>query len=115
MHITHVLRGTEWQISTTKHLMLYRAFGWDSPVFGHLPLLLNADGTKLSKRQGDIKIGHFRESGIFPLALVNYIVKAGGGFEKDLDRGVKEKLFTMDELADQVSTSSKEKECFDVR
>ncbi|XP_045471969.1 probable glutamate--tRNA ligase, mitochondrial [Harmonia axyridis] len=101
MKISHVLRGLEWQISTTKHIQMYRAFGWEPPKFGHLPLLLNSDGTKLSKRQNDIKISHFRENGIFPLALLNYVVDAGGGFEKDLLQNVKLRIYTADELASQ--------------
>jgi glutamyl-tRNA synthetase len=52
MGITHVLRGEEWMSSTPKHLLLYRALGWSPPHFAHLPLLVNHDGTKLSKRQG---------------------------------------------------------------
>lgn len=73
MRITHVLRGVEWQISTPKHLMLYRAFNWSPPAFGHLPLIMNADGSKLSKRQNDIKLEYYRERGIFPESLINYI------------------------------------------
>ncbi|XP_059612194.1 probable glutamate--tRNA ligase, mitochondrial [Phlebotomus argentipes] len=80
MEITHVLRGVEWQVSTTKHLLLYRAFGWTPPVFGHLPLIMNADGSKLSKRQGDIQMDYYRKQGILPTALINYIIQAGGGF-----------------------------------
>lgn len=68
--------------------------------------MLNSDGTKLSKRQNDIKISHFRENGIFPLALLNYVVDAGGGFEKDLLQNVKLKIYTADELASQVSKLS---------
>ncbi|XP_012221982.1 nondiscriminating glutamyl-tRNA synthetase EARS2, mitochondrial isoform X2 [Linepithema humile] len=83
MEISHVLRGVEWQVSTPKHIMLYKAFGWDPPIYGHLPLILNADGSKLSKRQGDIKIESFRKQGIFPLALLNYVIGAGGGFHGD--------------------------------
>ncbi|XP_029155955.1 probable glutamate--tRNA ligase, mitochondrial [Nylanderia fulva] len=83
MEISHVLRGIEWQVSTPKHIMLYKAFGWDPPIYGHLPLILNADGTKLSKRQGDIKVESFRKQGIFPLALLNYVIGAGGGFYKE--------------------------------
>ncbi|KAH0953587.1 hypothetical protein HN011_012437 [Eciton burchellii] len=83
MKISHVLRGMEWQTSTPKHLMLYKAFGWDPPVYGHLPLILNTDGSKLSKRQGDIKIESFKKQGIFPLALLNYVISAGGGFHKN--------------------------------
>ncbi|XP_012278507.1 probable glutamate--tRNA ligase, mitochondrial [Orussus abietinus] len=85
MEISHVLRGVEWQISTPKHLMMYKAFGWLPPQFGHLPLLLNSDGSKLSKRQGDVRVDAYREQGIFPLALVNYITHAGGGFNRKND------------------------------
>ncbi|XP_022901809.2 nondiscriminating glutamyl-tRNA synthetase EARS2, mitochondrial [Onthophagus taurus] len=101
MGITHVLRGVEWQISTTKHLLMYRAFGWRPPLYGHLPLLINADGTKLSKRQGDIKISSYRENGILPQALINYITCSGGGFKRDLEQNIKPKCFTMKELTDQ--------------
>ncbi|CAK1600301.1 unnamed protein product [Parnassius mnemosyne] len=96
MGITHVLRGVEWQISTTKHLLIYRAFGWTPPQFGHLPLIVNSDGTKLSKRQGDVRVEDYRNSGIFPLALVNYITLSGGGFDHVVGEGVR--LKTMDEL-----------------
>ncbi|XP_020299192.1 probable glutamate--tRNA ligase, mitochondrial [Pseudomyrmex gracilis] len=95
MEISHVLRGVEWQISTPKHIMLYKAFGWDPPMYGHLPLILNADGSKLSKRQNDIKIEVFRKQGIFPLALVNYVIGAGGGFYKE--QGNKD-LYSYEEL-----------------
>lgn len=74
-----------------------RAFGWRPPQFGHLPLLVNADGTKLSKRQGDIGIQQFRERGYFPTALMNYIVSAGGGFEHRPNE--KPQLHSLDELA----------------
>lgn len=80
---------------------MYRAFKWEPPSFGHLPLLLNSDGTKLSKRQNDIRIAHYKSSGIFPLALVNFIVHSGGGFEKDLERGMKPRCFTLKQLAYQ--------------
>lgn len=52
MNISHVIRGEEWVLSTPKHLILYNNFGWQSPQFVHLPLLLNSDRSKLSKRQG---------------------------------------------------------------
>jgi glutamyl-tRNA synthetase len=83
MRITHVLRGVEWQISTPKHLMMYRALGWNPPQFGHLPLIMNADGSKLSKRQNDIKLDFYRDKGYFPQSLINYITQAGGGFNRE--------------------------------
>lgn len=77
----------------------YSAFGWDPPKYGHLPLILNADGSKLSKRQGDIKIESFREQGIFPLALLNYVISAGGGFHKEQQN---QNLYSYQELIKKV-------------
>uniref|UniRef100_A0A2S2QL89 Nondiscriminating glutamyl-tRNA synthetase EARS2, mitochondrial n=1 Tax=Sipha flava TaxID=143950 RepID=A0A2S2QL89_9HEMI len=81
MKITHVLRGVEWQPSTSKHILLYKAFGWNPPNFGHLPLLTNINGTKLSKRQNDITISSYRKKGIYPEALLNFVISCGGGFK----------------------------------
>ncbi|XP_071546508.1 nondiscriminating glutamyl-tRNA synthetase EARS2, mitochondrial [Panulirus ornatus] len=81
MGITHVLRGVEWQMSTPKHLLLYKAFGWTAPLFGHLPLILNKDGSKLSKRQGDLHIEYYQAQGYFPEAVLNFVTDIGGGFE----------------------------------
>ncbi|KAF5295425.1 hypothetical protein FQA39_LY13086 [Lamprigera yunnana] len=101
MEISHVLRGVEWQVSTTKHIMMYNAFGWKPPLYGHLPLLMNADGTKLSKRQGDIQISNYKNNGILSQALINFITHSGGGFDKDQERFLKPKSYTMEELAKQ--------------
>ncbi|OWF54604.1 probable glutamate--tRNA ligase, mitochondrial [Mizuhopecten yessoensis] len=81
MKITHVLRGEEWHSSTPKHLALYQAFGWDPPALAHLPLILNPNGTKLSKRQGDIGVDYFKRKGYAPLVLLNYLTLTGGGFK----------------------------------
>ncbi|XP_026214873.1 probable glutamate--tRNA ligase, mitochondrial isoform X1 [Anabas testudineus] len=80
MKISHVLRGSEWLISTSKHLLMYRALGWQPPTFGHLPLLMNKDGTKLSKRQGDIFIQSFQRDGVLPAALLDITTNCGSGF-----------------------------------
>jgi glutamyl-tRNA synthetase len=96
------LSGLGWQ-QCTHATVFFRAFNWKPPQFAHLPLLMNSDGSKLSKRQGDIKISHYRDSGIFPLAVINFIINSGGGFEKDSERNVKPKCLTMDELAEQVN------------
>lgn len=85
----------------------FRAFNWDPPSFGHLPLLLNADGTKLSKRQCDITISYYRSKGIFPLALINLITHSGGGFKKDSTRHLKPTCYSMEELINQVLISKK--------
>ncbi|XP_043288445.1 probable glutamate--tRNA ligase, mitochondrial isoform X2 [Venturia canescens] len=98
MEISHVLRGVEWQISTPKHIQIYEAFGWEPPQFAHLPLILNADGSKLSKRQGDIRVDSYRKQGIFPSALLNFITHAGGGFKRD--RG-ESRCYSYEELIKQ--------------
>lgn len=80
MGVSHVLRGSEWLVSTAKHLLLYRALGWLPPRFAHLPLLVNADGSKLSKRQGDLFLEHFAAAGFLPDALLDMITNCGSGF-----------------------------------
>lgn len=80
MQISHVLRGTEWLVSTPKHIMMYQAFGWIPPSYAHLPLLINSDRTKLSKRQDASSIEYFKNKGYFPESLLNFLAVAGGGF-----------------------------------
>ncbi|NWR76165.1 SYEM protein, partial [Centropus unirufus] len=97
MGISHVLRGTEWLTSTSKHLLLYKAFGWDPPQFGHLPLLLNRDRGKLSKRQGDISVGRFARDGYLPEALLDIITNCGSGFtEKQVGRTLEDLVSQFD-------------------
>ncbi|XP_034238214.1 probable glutamate--tRNA ligase, mitochondrial [Thrips palmi] len=103
MEISHVLRGVEWQISTSKHLQLYRAFGWKPPQFGHLPLLMNSNGTKLSKRQGDIDVQHFKQTGVFPEVLLSFVTEFGGGFIRERGEAT---VYTMQDLIKQFNFSS---------
>ena len=56
-----ISRSFPFQVSTPKHLLLYEALGWDPPQFAHLPLIMNSDGTKLSKRQGDVHVENYRQ------------------------------------------------------
>lgn len=77
MKITHVIRGEEWLSSTPKHVLLYDAFGWERPIFAHLPLLLNPDRSKLSKRQGDVAVEDYRDKGFLKDALVNFVALLG--------------------------------------
>src|SRR5690554_659339 len=77
MKITHVIRGEEWLSSTPKHILLYDYFGWEKPVFAHLPLLLNPDRSKLSKRQGDVAVEDYRSKGYLKEALVNFVALLG--------------------------------------
>lgn len=73
MGITHVIRGEEWISSAPKHLALYQHFGWEPPVFCHLPLLRNPDKSKLSKRKNPTSILYYQRIGILPEALRNYL------------------------------------------
>jgi glutamyl-tRNA synthetase len=77
MGITHVIRGEEWISSLPKHLILYEAFGWEAPVFCHLPLLRNPDKSKLSKRKNPTSIEYYRRAGYLPGALLNFLGMMG--------------------------------------
>lgn len=105
MEITHVIRGEEWLSSTPKHIILYNAFGWSPPQFAHLPLLLNKDRTKLSKRQGDVAVEDYRKKGYLPEAVVNFIALLGwnpGG--EGVQKGApSQEIFSLNELAEKFS------------
>jgi glutamyl/glutaminyl-tRNA synthetase len=92
MKITHVIRGEEWIPSTPKHIILYNAFGWPLPVFAHLPLLLNPDKSKLSKRQGDVAAEDYLQKGYLPESLLNFIALLGW------NPGTNEEIFSLREL-----------------
>jgi len=77
MQTSHVLRGDEWISSTPKHVLLYNAFGWEAPLFCHLPVILAPGGGKLSKRKGAASVGDFRDLGYLPHALVNFLSLLG--------------------------------------
>ena len=77
MGVTDVIRGEEWLTSTPKHVLLYKRFGWKPSNFFHLPLLLNQDRSKLSKRQGDVAVEDYRAKGYLPQALINYTALLG--------------------------------------
>lgn len=77
MKITHVIRGEEWLPSTPKHILLYQAFDWDMPEFAHLPLILNPDRSKLSKRQGDVAVEDYMKKGYEKEEIINFIAFLG--------------------------------------
>jgi glutamyl-tRNA synthetase len=77
MRITHVLRGEDHLPNTWKHLDLYRALGAEPPQFGHIPLILNPDGSKMSKRDEGSSIASYIEGGFLPQAVVNYLCLLG--------------------------------------
>lgn len=81
MKVTHVIRGEEWISSTPKHVLLYQFFGWEPPQFAHLPLLRNADKSKVSKRKNPVSLEYFREAGYLPDALMNFLGLMAFSFE----------------------------------
>jgi glutamyl-tRNA synthetase len=97
MEISHVIRGEEWLPSTPKHILLYQYFGWSLPKFAHLPLLLNPDKTKLSKRQGDVAVEDYRAKGYLKEALVNFVAFLGW------NPGGERELFSLQELTKEFS------------
>jgi len=92
MKISHVIRGEEWLSSTPKHVLLYKFFGWELPVFAHLPLLLNPDRSKLSKRQGDVAVEDFRSKGYLKESLLNFVALLGW------NPGTEKEFFNLSEL-----------------
>lgn len=94
MGITHVIRGEEWLTSVPKHIILYNAFGWEVPKLAHVPLILNKDKTKLSKRQGDVATEDFLKKGYLPEALINFVALLGW----NPGEGEKKEIFSKDEL-----------------
>jgi nondiscriminating glutamyl-tRNA synthetase len=92
MEISHVVRADEWLPSLPKHVLLYQAFGWPTPTFVHLPLLLNPDRSKLSKRQGDVAVEDFVKKGYLKEAILNYVALLGWNPKDDRE------FFTLDEL-----------------
>ena len=101
MKITHVIRGEDWLPSTPKHILLYRAFGWQEPEFAHLPLLLNTNKSKLSKRQGDIAVEDYLSRGYLKEAIVNFVAMLGW----NPGEGSVQEIFSMEELVEKFDLS----------
>src|SRR3989339_1628550 len=99
MGVTHIIRGEEWISSVPKHVLLYNAFGFPMPSFAHLPLILNADKSKLSKRQGDVAVEDYLAKGYLPEALVNFVALLG--FNPTGDR----EIYSLQELIDAFDLS----------
>ncbi len=92
MQISHVMRGEEWLNSAPKHQLLYEYFGWEMPVLCHMPLLRNPDKSKLSKRKNPTSITYYRDAGVVPEALLNYLGRMGYSMPNDDEK------FTLDEM-----------------
>lgn len=94
MEITHIIRGEEWLPSTPKHILLYEAFGWQTPEFAHIPLILNPDKSKLSKRQGDVAVEDYIAKGYLKETLINFIALLGW----NPGQGNTQEIFSLKEL-----------------
>ncbi|MGC8902776.1 MAG: glutamate--tRNA ligase [Fervidobacterium sp.] len=102
MGITHVLRGEDHISNTPKQLLLYEAFGWEPPKFMHIPLILGADKTPLSKRHGATAVEHFRKEGYLSKALVNYLAILGWSVDEEIfDYTKKIDSFTPDKISNK--------------
>jgi glutamyl-tRNA synthetase len=99
MHISHVIRGDDHISNTPKQIALYRALGHEPPVFAHVPMILGADGKKLSKRHGATAVGDYQELGILPAAMRNFLALLGwspGGDREILAEDEMVRLFTLE-------------------
>jgi glutamyl-tRNA synthetase len=94
MKISHVIRAEEWISSLPKHFQLYKGFGWEPPIHCHLPLLRNADRSKISKRKNPVSIDYYRRAGFLPEALLNYLALMGFSMPDEREE------FTIQEFTD---------------
>lgn len=97
METNPVIRGEEWLPSLPKHVLLFEALGWEIPGFAHLPLLLNPDKSKLSKRQGDVALGDYLKKGYLPEAILNFVAFLGW------NPGTEQEIFSLEELIETFS------------
>lgn len=97
MEITHVIRGEDHLMNTPKHLQLIEAFGGKAPQYAHIPLILNPDGSKMSKRDAGAAVGDYPRQGFLPGAVVNFIALLGWSSKTD------EEIFTMEQLVERFS------------
>jgi glutamyl-tRNA synthetase len=97
MQITHVIRGEDHLMNTPKHLQLIEAFGGQAPLYAHIPLILNADGSKMSKRDAGAAVGDYPKQGFLASAVVNFIALLGWNPKTE------EEIFSLEELVNRFS------------
>lgn len=95
MEISHVIRAEEWISSTPKHVLLYKAFGWDLPIFAHVPILRNPDHSKLSKRKNPVWVSWYLEQGFLPEAILNFVALLGWSYPDERE------IFSLEEFVDK--------------
>lgn len=103
MKISHVIRGEEHLSNTPRQILLQKALGFDTPEYAHLPLMLNPDRSKLSKRQGDVALADYHNQGYLPEALINFMVLLGW------NPGTEKEVFTLAQLTREFSIEKVQK------
>jgi len=112
MAISHVLRAEEWLSSAPRHLRLYQALGFEPPQFGHLPMLLGSDRSKLSKRHGAVSITEYQERGYLPEAMLNFLALLGWSLDDKTELlSLKELIanFSLDRVSKTAAIFNREK------
>lgn len=107
MKITHVIRGEDHLSNTPKHIAMFRAFGVEPPKYGHIPLILNPEGSKMSKRDKGAALNTYQEEGFLPEAVVNYISLLGWSPKNNREKLSKEELVQLFDLPGILSSNSK--------
>jgi len=97
MAISHVIRGEDHLSNTPKQVLLFEAFGWSVPAYGHIPLILGPGGGKLSKRHGAVSVMEYASAGYLPEAMINFLVRLGWSFDD------KQEIFGLEELCEKFS------------
>lgn len=103
MGITHIIRGEDHLANTPRHILLQEALGFNTPEYAHLPLLLSADRSKMSKRQGDVALADYRKNGYLPEALINFMALLGW------NPGTEKEIFTLSQLIKEFSIEKVQK------
>lgn len=97
MQISHVIRGEDHLSNTPKHILIFEALGWSLPQFGHLPLILNEDKTKMSKRKNKVSVDDYLEEGYLPEAILNFLALLGWNTPDE------QEIFSLEELVEKFS------------
>jgi len=112
MEISHVMRGDEWIASTPRHILLYEAFGWTPPRFAHMPVILSADGGKLSKRKGAASVMDYQKAGFLPDALFNFLALLGWAPGDDREKMTRQEIidsFSLEKVSPKSSVFDEKK------
>lgn len=107
MKITHVLRGEDHLSNTAKHIALFRAFGAEPPKYGHIPLILNPDGSKMSKRDRGASLATYQEEGFVPEAVVNYLSLLGWSPKNNREKISMQELIQLFDIPGILRSNSK--------